>query len=269
MNNLSFTKQHVYQILQTQYEGESSTFLEAFDTTEQRKVGIKRIKVSRQNLRVAEQEARVLHKLSTVTTHVPALYMTHYDEPSETYSLIMQLIEGGITLAEQLKYPLPLSTGLDYAIKLCEVLADVHKCKIQHRDVKPHNIIVRKSQVYLIDFNLSVMKPMNGQGTLVYQAPEQHQRLGVIGLDHIDMFAFGIVLYEMLTGVAPKWGVDYSKHYEEPKWSFFHPPSSKVASLPPTLDAIVLKCLAYQPKLRYSDMQQLKQALVQVKRGVR
>jgi serine/threonine protein kinase len=269
MTDLTFTKQHLYKILQIRYEGESTSFLEAFDAIEQRKVGIKKVKVSRQNLTIAEQEAKVLHKLSTLTTYVPALYITHYDETSEIYYLIMQLIEGGITLAEQLKYPIPLSIGLDYAIKLCDVISDIHKCKIQHRDLKPQNIIVKKNQVHLIDFNLSVMKPVNGQGTPVYQAPEQHQRLGVIGWDHIDMFAFGIVLYEILSGSAPKWGVDYSKHYTEPRWSFFHPPSSKKDGLPASLDAIVMKCLEYQPKQRYSDMQQVKQALIQVKRGIR
>ena len=131
--------------------------------------------------------------------------------------LVMEYIEG-----TPLKGPLPLDQALKYAAQICDALDAAHKKGITHRDLKPANILVTKAGVKLLDFGLAKMrsaglaaKPpgdatltmaLTGKneivGTLYYMSPEQLQAQGT-GQEidaRSDIFSFGVVLYEMLTG---------------------------------------------------------------------
>src|SRR6266852_4492918 len=123
--------------------------------------------------------------------------------------LVMEYVEG-----TPLKGPLPVELALVYAAQICDALDAAHSKKITHRDLKPANILITKQGVKLLDFGLAkIEKPieiseetvtvgltMKGQilGTLVYMSPEQLQ--GKEADSRSDIFSFGCVLHEMLTG---------------------------------------------------------------------
>ena len=111
-----------------------------------------------------------------------------------------------------LKGPLPLDKAIEYAGQILDALDAAHKKGITHRDLKPANILVTKQGIKLLDFGLAkqtaplkeadVTRALTGQGqilgTLQYMSPEQLQGKEVDARS--DLFSFGCVLYEMLTG---------------------------------------------------------------------
>src|ERR1700681_4011302 len=117
--------------------------------------------------------------------------------------LVLELVEG-----KPLKGPLALDQALQYAAQICDALDAAHRKGIVHRDLKPGNILVTKQGIKLLDFGLARMAPGENDptltrpgvvmGTPAYMAPEQ--RDGKPGDARSDIYAFGCVLYEMLTG---------------------------------------------------------------------
>ncbi|WEK53712.1 MAG: protein kinase [Candidatus Cohnella colombiensis] len=267
MYDLAFDKPFKLKYLKTIYANESneSYFYEAFDDVEKRKVGVKVVTVQQKDLEAAKVEASVIHKFAGLTTQIPALYGTHYDARMGKFYLIMQLIEQGKTLRE-VQQSGGMIDVIDLLLKLCDILIPIHQSKYQHRDLKPENIMIKGRSVYLIDFNLSAAIPFKGEGTRKYQAPEQHRDMKGIGLDRVDLFALGIIGYELIQGKAPNFGIDYSAFPGEAGWEFFNPPSNE-AMVPPKLIDVIMRCLSYAPKARYGDARELKQAIMQVRRG--
>jgi serine/threonine protein kinase len=121
--------------------------------------------------------------------------------------LVMEYIEG-----QQLKGPLPLEKALDYAGQVLDALDAAHSKGLVHRDLKPANILVSKQGIKLLDFGLAkqtgplkdtdVTQVLTQQGAIVgtlnYMSPEQLQSKEADARS--DIFSFGLVLYEMLTG---------------------------------------------------------------------
>ncbi|HTS26939.1 MAG TPA: protein kinase [Bryobacteraceae bacterium] len=150
-----------------------------------------------------EREARAVAALNH--PHICQLYDVGPDY------LVMEYIEG-----KPLAGPLPLDQALDFAIQIAEALDAAHQKGIVHRDLKPANILVTRSGVKLLDFGLakvgasaeataagetqamSLTRENTILGTLQYMAPEQLEGHEVDA--RADIFAFGAVLYEMLTG---------------------------------------------------------------------
>ena len=120
--------------------------------------------------------------------------------------LVMELVEGE-TLAARLKSgPLPLKTALLYASQIVAALVEAHSRSVIHRDLKPGNIMIGKSGVKVLDFGLArsgqdetVTASRMVLGTPAYMAPEQRE--GKPADARSDIYAFGLILCEMLTGV--------------------------------------------------------------------
>jgi eukaryotic-like serine/threonine-protein kinase len=139
-----------------------------------------------------------------------------------------------------------------------------------HRDVKPQNVLVgRDGSIKLTDFGIaSVYKDINAErltttgmtrGTVQYYAPEQAQ--GEIVSPAADVYALGIVMYEMLTGHPPFDGDSpvavAMQHIQDPPT----PPSQLNPTIPPALEDIILRCLEKAPEMRFRDGSQLARAL--------
>src|SRR5579863_3331488 len=181
--------------------------------------------------------------------------------------LVMEYVEGS-----PLKGPLPLDQTLKYAAQICDALDAAHRKNIAHRDLKPANILVTKAGVKLLDFGLAKMGPavkadeatrtmaLTGKGeilgTLLYMSPEQVN--GEEAGPHSDIFSFGLVLYEMLTGKR----VFDGKSQASVIAAILERPAPSVSDVAPVaLDRVLKRCLEKDPENRWQSARDLKAEL--------
>ncbi|MDN5919737.1 MAG: Stk1 family PASTA domain-containing Ser/Thr kinase [Pseudonocardia sp.] len=189
--------------------------------------------------------------------------------------IVMEFVDGQ-TLREIVKTSGPLTQQ-----RVVEVMADVcaaldfsHRNGIIHRDVKPANIMINSAgAVKVMDFGIAralgegqnVTQTAAVIGTAQYLSPEQARGEAVDARS--DVYAAGCVLFELLTGDPPFTGdtpvaVAYQHVREDPR-----PPSALNPSVPPALDAIVLKALSKNPANRYQSSAEMRADLVRVRNG--
>src|ERR1700730_16519203 len=236
------------------------------------------IKVLREALSVDPQfrerfdrEARSISQLDH--PHICALH--DVGEQDGTSYLVMQYLEGETLEARLKNGALPLDQALQTAIQIADALDNAHRAGIVHRDLKPGNIMLTKSGAKLLDFGLAKtgapgaaaglsMLPttppgLTAQGTILgtlqYMAPEQLE--GHEADARTDIFAFGAVVYEMLTG---------RKAFEGKSQASLigailkdQPPALSTGQplAPPALDRIVQTCLAKHPEDRWQTARDL------------
>src|SRR6266853_4701606 len=179
--------------------------------------------------------------------------------------LVMEYLEG-----VPLKGPLPLKKVLEYAAQILDALDAAHGKAIVHRDLKPGNILVTKQGIKLLDFGLAkestpskdadVTQSITEQGqivgTLNYMSPEQLQ--GKEADAPSDIFSFGLVLYEMLTGKLAFGGSSAASAIAA-ILEREAPSVAEVAS--PVVDHVLRRCLAKEPEQRWQSARDLKLAL--------
>ena len=195
--------------------------------------------------------------------------------------LVMEFVEGD-TLAHLIKQgPMPLEKVLQYAIQIADALSAAHAKGVIHRDLKPANIILTGSGVKVLDFGLAKLssgakfgasgssemitktEPMTESGsilgTLHYMSPEQAE--GKETDERSDIFSFGAVLYEMLTGKRAfdgdsKTAILAAILKDQPE-----PISQFQPQVPRALDRVVRKCLEKKPADRWHSAHDLKPVL--------
>src|SRR5215469_7910594 len=194
-----------YEIVAPLGEGGMGQVWKARDTRLDRIVALKVSK--REFTERFEREARAISALNH--PHICQLY-----DVGPNY-LVMEFAEGEPLLSQKKPGPLPLEKALEYSRQILEALDHAHRHKITHRDLKPANIMVTQQGVKLLDFGLAKLETaplgetdetltqaltQKGQilGTLQYMSPDQLQ--GNPADARSDIFSFGCVLYEMLTG---------------------------------------------------------------------
>jgi Tol biopolymer transport system component len=214
------------------------------------------------------REAQVLASLN----HPNIAHIHGFEDSGATHALVMELVEGP-TLAERIAQgPIPLAEALPIARQIADALEAAHEQGIVHRDLKPANIKVRPDgTVKVLDFGLAkALDPattsgadvMNSPtltahatqmgmilGTAAYMAPEQARGKPVDR--RADIWAFGVVLYEMLTGQRAFDGDDVSITLasvlkEDVKWE------ALPADLPASVHRLLRRCLEKDPKRRLS-----------------
>lgn len=183
--------------------------------------------------------------------------------------LVMEYLEGQ-TLAERLQNgALPLDQALQCAIQIADALDNAHRHGIVHRDLKPGNIMLTKSGAKLLDFGLAkasgpaiveaglsmqpTTPPMTAQGTILgtlqYMAPEQLE--GKEADARTDLFAFGVVVYEMLTGKKVFEGKSQASLIGSILKDTPKPVSTLQPAAPPALDHLIAVCLEKDPENRW------------------
>jgi Protein kinase domain len=160
---------------------------------------------------------------------------------------------------------LPQDKALEIARQLCAGLAAAHDRGVLHRDLKPSNVMVDgRGRARITDFGLAVASGTNLEGgetsgTPAYMAPEQLEGRG--STVQSDLYALGLVLYEISTGHKAFDGATFEelrrKHTQEPP----KVPSKLVAGLDPAVERVILKCLEKDPRLRPSSALQVASAL--------
>jgi Tol biopolymer transport system component len=217
-----------------------------------------------------EREARAVSSLNH--PHICTLH--DIGEQDGTDFLVMEYIEGE-TLADRLKKgALPLDQALRYGIEIADALDKAHQQGVVHRDLKPGNIMLTKSGAKLLDFGLAKLrasepgheasvlsalpteeKPLTKEGSILgtfqYMAPEQLE--GKDADARTDIFAFGSVLYEMVTGRRAFEGKSQASligaimEHDPPAMSTLQ------SMTPPLLDHLVKTCLAKEPDKRWQS----------------
>src|SRR5690348_13435080 len=189
--------------------------------------------------------------------------------------IVMEYVDG-VTLRDivHTEGPMPSKRAIEVIADACQALNFSHQHGIIHRDVKPANIMISKTgAVKVMDFGIaraladasSVTQTAAVIGTAQYLSPEQARGEKVDARS--DVYALGCVLYEVLTGEPPFVGdtpvaVAYQHVREDPV-----PPSARRSSIPPELDAVVLKALAKNPDNRYQSAAEMRADLVRVHSG--
>ena len=217
-----------------------------------------------------EREAKAVSSLNH--PHICTLH--DVGEQDGTHYLVMELVEGDTLAARLEKGRLPLDQALEYAIQIADALDKAHRQGIVHRDLKPGNIMLTKSGVKLLDFGLAKLKgdagsastfsqmatadaskPLTAEGsiigTLQYMAPEQLE--GKDADARTDIFAFGAVVYEMVTGKKAFEGKSQVSLMaaileHEPR-----PMTEAQEMTPRALDHVVRTCLAKDPEGRWQS----------------
>jgi serine/threonine-protein kinase len=229
-----------------------------------------------------EREAKVISQLQ----HPNICVLHDIGSENGTDFLVMEFLEGE-SLSEKLKRgPLPNDELLKAAIEVADALEKAHRAGIIHRDLKPGNVMLTKSGAKLLDFGLA--KPMNSGvtsagnssasvfaaavtlsspasplssagailGTVQYMAPEQIQ--GLEADARSDIFAFGLLLYEMATGKRAFHGKTQSSVVGQILAVDPPPISSLQPMTPPALSRLVSTCLEKDPEERFQTIHDVK-----------
>jgi eukaryotic-like serine/threonine-protein kinase len=190
--------------------------------------------------------------------------------------LVMEYIEG-----QPLRGPMPLAEALRLAVQIAEALEAAHKKGITHRDLKPANILVTKAGVKLLDFGLArfaATAPAGGEtvtlamttpgtilGTFQYMSPEQLEAKEADARS--DIFAFGAVLYEMLTGRRAFEGKSQASLISAIMTSEPAPLAALQPMTPAALGRVIKKCLAKDPDQRWQSAADLADELKWIAAG--
>jgi serine/threonine protein kinase len=265
-----------YDIIAPIAEGGMGTVWRARDAKLGRQVAIKVVKTedpSGRLLREARTAARLNHP-NIVTVH-------EVGESDGAVYVVMELVDGrhlgeriprsGMSLADALRYAIPIARGLEAA----------HKLGIVHRDLKPANLMVSPDGfVKLLDFGLAKeVAQVTGQasdvetktalleteegkivGTIAYMSPEQAQAKQVDG--RTDIFSFGTLLYEMLTGRRP---FDREDKVSTLSAILREEPEPIDRGLPEAAERLVMRCLRKDPDRRFQTGADLRAALEELK----
>jgi Tol biopolymer transport system component len=272
------TKLDSYEVLGLLGAGGMGEVYRARDPALKREVAIKVLPTfvssDPERLHRFEQEAQAAAALN----HPNILAVYHFGVFEGAPYLVSELLEGG-TLRQLLQHgPLPVRKAIDYSVQIAHGLAAAHEKGIVHRDLKLENLFVTKDgRVKILDFGLAKLmqnQPDPGgtaptmvqntdpgmvMGTAGYMSPEQVRGKPV---DHrIDIFAFGAILYEMLTG---KRAFQRSTSAETMTAILNDDPpsiSQIVQTTPPGLQRVVHRCLEKNPEQRFQSASDLAFAL--------
>ncbi len=243
-----------YRILEKLGEGAMGAVYKAEDTKLRRTVALKFLLKQEPELR----ERFLREAQAAAALHHPNI-CTLFEIDEEHGFLAMEFVEGP-TLKEKIKErPLKLEEALEIAGQICEGLAEAHAKGVVHRDIKPGNILLTlKGQVKITDFGLAALadktrltKSGVSMGTPAYMSPEQVQGKPVDR--RTDIWSFGAVLHEMVTGQLPFSGEQEAAVANAILTAEPEPPTALRSGLPVEFDRIVAKALSKDAGTRYQN----------------
>jgi len=263
-----------YQIQEPIGHGGMATIYRGRDMRKGRVVAIKVLDEVYNTDRKFVMRFQLEAKAASALRHPNIVRVYDYGQTNGIYYIVMELVEG-INLSRYLHScgsngVLDKDRAVIIAHDVALGLSAAHRRGIVHRDVKPKNVLVgRDGSIKLTDFGIaSVYKDISAErltttgmtlGTVQYYAPEQ--ALGEIVSPAADVYALGIVMYEMLTGRTPFDGdtpVAVAMQHIQVQPT---PPSQFNPNIPAALEEIMLRCLEKAPERRFRDGSQLARAL--------
>jgi eukaryotic-like serine/threonine-protein kinase len=258
---------HHYKILEKLGEGGMGVVYKAEDTRLKRIVALKFLPHSVAGKEL--EQARFLQEAQAASAlNHPNVCGIHTVGEYEGHQFIDMEYVDGVTLRKRITTgPIPADAALLYALQICEALLEAHGKGIVHRDVKTENIMVNaREQIKVMDFGLAKLKgayrltrTSGIVGTIAYLAPEVI--MGGEADPRSDIFALGVVLFQMLTTSLPFRGdheaaLMYSILNEDPADL-----STMSSAIPPRISTAVQRMLAKNPAERYQNVQDVMEAL--------
>jgi serine/threonine protein kinase len=256
-----------YEIVTEIGSGGMATVYKAVQKSLDRLVAIKELKRSfhadRQIVKRFERESRVAASLQ----HENIVHIYDYWKRPH-YAIVMEYVDG-TTLADVIDKTgaLPVDVGIMIAVQVGAALDYAHMRGLVHRDIKPSNIMIKRNgEVKLMDFGIAqgrnheaLTSPGTSIGTPSYMSPEQilGQPLDV----RSDIFSFGVVLYEMFTGVKPFKDDDARPVTAKIVKDKFLSPRSVNDEIPRRLQWLIKKCLRKKPTRRYGSVLEVQRKL--------
>jgi len=213
-----------------------------------------------------DREARAISALNH--PHICSLH--DIGQEGQTEYLVMEYVQG-----KPLACPMEVRQAVEFGVQIADALAAAHRQGIIHRDLKPANILATREGVKLLDFGIASMQPQIAAfdqgvttsrtiegalvGTLEYMAPEQLE--GKKADERTDIYAFGLVLYEMLTGVRA--GEASSAAGVIAVVMSGPPPLARTRrpEVPEELERLIHRCLEKDPDRRWQSAEALREAL--------
>lgn len=269
---MSLNKLGRYDIIRVLGKGAMGLVYEARDPNLDRRVAIKTIKVENLSAEAAaEYEARFRTEARSAARlqHPNIVSVYDSDRDGDMAFLVMEFIQG-----EDLKHHLDagrrysLEQSLGMVRDLLSALDYAHRQSIVHRDVKPANLLIEADgRVKLTDFGVARIQDSGEAtrtqgsmvGTLKYMSPEQVQGVPIDA--RADLFAVGVVLYQLLTGKRPFDGDTDFAIIQQIVNLTPSAPSTFSTLLPPAVDAVVARALAKKRDERFATAQEFSQAL--------
>ncbi|MCP4401628.1 MAG: serine/threonine protein kinase [bacterium] len=258
-NELSNLLQDRYEIVRELGRGGAGAVYQAVDLKLKRDVAVKVLyrQAGQSHSGIADilREAQVAARLKHPNI------VDIYDVDTDAQFIAMEFIDGG-TLRDALdNSSLALEQARSVISQLCAGLQFAHNQRVLHRDIKPANIfITQKKRIKLGDFGIAhqskveqtAFTQLSAQiGTLPYMSPEQVRGEGLSAAS--DIYAVGVVLYEMLTGSPPFIRGDIAYHHLHSQ--------PKTPNISADLDEIVLRCLEKDPQARFQSAEALQQRI--------
>lgn len=263
-----------YHIIKEIGHGGMGTVYLANDKRLDRKVAIKMLKISgtftlEQKSEIIsrfQKEARAIAKLS----HPNIVNIHDIGEEDEQYYMVMEFLEGKsiANILEEQKI-LPIDQCVDISIQICRALDYIHKNFIVHRDIKPDNIILINDKIAKItDFGIAqndseqLRLTQDGAilGSVMYISPEQLRSSKDVD-NRTDIFSYGVTLYQMLTGVLPFYGETVGEVVSKVLSENPDLPRKINPSIPPELEAIVMRAINKDREKRYKTMEDMERDL--------
>lgn len=253
-----------YEIIKSIGEGGMANVYLAQDTILDRKVAIKVLRGDLANdekfIRRFQREALSASSLS----HPNIVEMYDVGEDSGNHYIVMEYIEGK-TVKQLLKKRgnLTVSEAVDIMLQLTDGISHAHDSYIIHRDLKPQNLMIQEDgQIKITDFGIAMAlnstqltQTNSVMGSVHYLPPEQASGKG--STIKCDIYSMGILFYELLTGVLPFKGdnaVEIAlKHMKDPIPSV----RKQNSNIPQSIENIILKSTAKNPKNRYNDVKEM------------
>lgn len=265
-----------YKIIEKLGEGGMGVVYKAYDTKLNRDVALKflpaHLAVSGKDKARFIQEARAASALN----HPNILTIYDFNEEDEESFIVMELVEGTSLKSKILEEKkagtqLTATEVINYGFQIAQGLAKAHEKGIVHRDIKCDNIMETKDGlIKIMDFGLAKLKGAVGLtrtgstvGTIAYMSPEQVR--GEEADEQSDFWAYGVVLFELLTGQLPFRGehesaMMYSITNEDPK-----PLATLRADVRPELRQLIERCLQKDRSQRYATMSQILEEMSKLK----